>query len=350
MLRMKIQTIRSLLWIGNLLAISGIALLIGKLYVGNRPGSKMFEYIPPDRISKAMEVEATIKVADKGPNRDWGLLDNCWKLNVTGKEEAKKVEKAGGDEPKPKLKPIEEVLRVEMMIAAGTRSRASIHYLEDGDGDTPAGKSPPRPFSPEAGRHVPVPAPNLLQVGDALRSPYDGDPYLGKIQEITSEGVKFTWGGDDVVLQTSELDRALDKPRQLPGLHDGPVDEAQLAMDAEQAKLSRPLDDDGWFIGTTERDRIIAEQEDLAAEIGVGPAYSKREKRMYVKITKIPEGSLAEQRGFKVDDVLRRINGTDIVSKSDLIRYIQKHPDQPRYSIEIMRRGTRITKTFQIAR
>lgn len=352
MLRMKIQTIRSLLWVGNLLAISGIALLIGKLYVGNRPGSKMFESISNDKIEIATRVESSIPPRSTGGSRDWSQLDNCWKLNVTGKEDRKVVETGDGPGPKAQpLKPIDEVLRVDMMLAAGPKSsRASLHYLEDGDSGTPAGKAPVRQTTPER-RETPEVAPNLVHVGDSLRPPYDGAPYNGKVQEITSEGVKIFWGDDIVVLQAGQLERALGgEPRTLPGLNDEPPDEAQLAFDAEQAKLSRPLDDDSWFIGTVERDKIIAEQTDLAAEIGVGPAYSKREKRMYVKITKIPEGSLAERRGFKEGDVLRRINGTDIVSKADLVRYVQKHPEQPRYKIEIMRRGSRITKIFQIAR
>jgi C-terminal processing protease CtpA/Prc len=136
----------------------------------------------------------------------------------------------------------------------------------------------------------------------------------------------------------------------MAGLNDDEDGSGEPALTDEEARLSRPLDKNGWFIGTDERDRIIAEQEQLSEGIGVGPAYNQRERRMYVKITKLPEGSLAEERGFQVDDVLRQINGNDIVSKSALVRFIQKNPDLTHYSIEIERRGVRIVKTFQIAR
>ncbi|MFH0946383.1 MAG: PDZ domain-containing protein, partial [Planctomycetota bacterium] len=199
-------------------------------------------------------------------------------------------------------------------------------------------------------RHDPVEGHNLLRVGHQLRSPYHGAPYHGKIEDITSAGVKFQWGRGDILVPVSRLAREGIEPRTMPGLHAEPMDEAELARTAEENKKSRPLDDHSWFIGSVERDRIIVEYEEMKREVGVGPDYNNREKRMYVRITKIPKGSLVEQRGFKVGDILRRINGTDIVSKSDLVRYIQRHPDQPRYKIEILRRGTRLTKDFDIAR
>ena len=214
MLRVKIQKIRSLLWIGNLLTFCGIALLIGRLYVGSRPGSEMFAYIPNKLIEAAVKVDGTIKPPGKNRGLDISRLSNCWQLNVTGELEETGLVPPEVEIKTPPLRPIEEVLRVEMIVAAHNFSRAAIHYLKGGDvAAVLVGRGP---VPPQQQRTTPRKAEKLLEVGDQLRSPYDGAPYHARIQDITAAGVKFTWGRGEVVLPISRLRREGIDPRTMP--------------------------------------------------------------------------------------------------------------------------------------
>ncbi|MBI4879738.1 MAG: hypothetical protein HY812_08785 [Planctomycetes bacterium] len=351
MLRLKVRTIRASLWAGNILVFLGIAFLVMQIVRENRPGRN--PYLPGDTISKAINVQADIETRDRAGGQSWENLKSCWELNVTGKEPPPEEVEGGAEAAAPALQPIEEVLKVRMVVACGGQaSYATISYPEDErlpkearPDSTPAGES-------TTGRHKSQKAETLVRAGDELRPPYNAVPFLGKVKEIQAAGVVFSWGGTDITLGTPQLPRTtVGTARKMDDLSgDDPAAEAAREELREQMRQSRQVHEHSWFIGTEERDRVAAEYETMLEQIGIGADWHESEQRMLMKLTKIPEDSLAAARGFQVGDVVHSINGERISSKNAAVQYFRQHADVSTFNVEIERRGTRITKTFQIAR
>ena len=112
---------------------------------------------------------------------------------------------------------------------------------------------------------------------------------------------------------------------------------------------SRKIDDDTWFIGTKEKDRITSDYEKLWSEVTWSVQRHKEDRRQYLMVSKIPEGSLAKERGLEEGDLLRSINGRPIVNKSSVFQYFEENPSFRIYRVEIERRGKRMTRVFQVA-
>ncbi len=351
MLRLKVRTIRALLWAGNIVVFLGIAALVMQIVQENRPGRN--PYLPGDTISKAINVQADIVTRDRAGGQNWDELKACWELNVTGKEPPPEELEAGTEAAAPALQPIEEVLKVRLVVAGGAKaSYAKISYLADEQQPKDARANPAPAAESVTARKKSQIDETLIRAGDELRPPYNAEPFLGKVKDIQAAGVVFSWGGADVTVCTPQLPRTADGAARTfeDALGDDPASEALRAELREKMRQSRQIHEHSWFIGTEERDRVAAEYETMLEQIGIGHDWYESEQRMLIKLTKIPEDSLAAARGFQVGDVIHSINGERISSKNAAVQYFRQHPDISTFNVEIERRGTRITKSFQIAR
>ena len=94
---------------------------------------------------------------------------------------------------------------------------------------------------------------------------------------------------------------------------------------------------------------LVEKHDELLKDITFTSTMSKSENRLRVKIATVKENSLAWQRGFREDDVVRKVNGEEVSSKSTLINYIKTHPRLSLYKIEVERKGSVLTKSFQLS-
>lgn len=353
MMRLKVQTLRNLLWLANFVVVLAIAGLLVRIYLGNRRPApqRMFAYLPNERIEAAMRVERSEDASVRAAARDWPLFASTYTLNVTGKEEVTEGPAVAEEGPaETEIRPIEDVLAVEMMLVAGDQSYARIRYLDE-QPEPDAGSRTPAPASPSGVRKRAEArvAESFVVPGDPLRAPYDKAPYEGKVLAITTEGVRFSWGGKEVLVVPPALDRSNIEPRKLPGLGEE-IDEEDAVRRAAERAASRPLGPNGWFIGTEELARIREQADELLAQIGVGVTYDRKLRRSLLKLTRVPEDSLVHERGFREGDTILSINGEPVSSKFSIVNYFKQHPDLSTVRVEIERRGQRLVKTFQLAR
>src|SRR5690606_22612715 len=167
-------------------------------------------------------------------------------------------------------------------------------------------------------------------------------PFLGKVKEITPDGIVFSWGGDDVLLQPGEMARLADGDvKTMPGLDEPKLSDEELARRMAEARETRQVGEHGWFIGTEELDRLEEEHDRMLAEVEVGMKYDAGSQRALLQINEIPEDSLVAQRGFEKGDVLLSINGEPISSKYAAIQYFRQNSNSTKFNVEIERRGTR---------
>lgn len=355
-MRLKVQTLRTLLWLGNLLVIVAIAVLLGQAYMATKGKGKkkVSPFLPPERIEEALKAEASIKQRESSGAQAWATYDSCYRLNITGKEPPPPPPPDDPREIIPNLKPITEVIRVDMFVVGADGGYASVRYLEDGHLGMPANTAAPTPSGIPGKRAPANRAEEFVRPGANLRSPYDKPPFLGKVLEITPKGVRVSWGGkDDVFVVPDQLDRTgTQAPRTMPGLGDNPASEAEIASHREQIRASRQIKDHSWFIGSDELEQIQNEHEEILKDVGIGVTMSREDQqpRPLLKLTKVPSESLVAERGFEVGDILHSINGEPISSKFAAIQYFKQHQNLSTFNIEIERRGSRITKVFEIAR
>lgn len=361
MLRLKVQSIRSILWVGNLLVIVAIAALLAKIYMGSRAkgSAKLFAYLDPQKIEEQWKDVSANSGGSAGQTaQHWKLYRTTYDLNVTGKEPPPAPDVVNPNESEaPPMKPITDVIRVDLVSFLwddAVENHARIRYLEDGPlGVKPTAGAPTRAAmgGVRAREEAKVSA-DFMIVGDELRAPWNAAPFFGKLARVTKDGVAFSWGGEDVLLRTGEFDRieSMAEPKLMPGLDDPGLSDDEIARRIAEAKVSRQVGEHGWFIGTDELATLDEQHETLMAEIGVGMTFSRKEKRPLLQLNKIPEGSLAAERGFEEGDIILSINDEPISSKYAAIQYFKQHPGHAKFNVEIERRGTRITKAFEAAR
>lgn len=369
-MRLKVQTIKTLVWLGCAIAGAAILGLLTYIFLRVVPEiqdkSKKRQKDLSSRIQKAVSVSPTIKARERAQAINWPELDNLHKLNVTGKEPPPPPERTDSTDENapPPLKPIAEVITVRSVIAidgAPTRGYATIAYV--GDPDPPI-NPPPVPVSgvvpQKQARHKPQVSGGYITVGDTLRDPYDKPPFSAKVVAVLNEGVEFEWGGERVIVSPPLMAPIDPDPETMPGLDDAEAVDVtgggagtdvapQRAPRVPQAETTAVNDND-WYIGTDEMARIEKEGESLLNEIELSITTPKNDKRPRLQMKVVPEGTLAHQRGFRSGDFLRTINGEDMSQKSSIVDYIKRNPKQSVFSVEIERLGTRITKVFTLAR
>jgi hypothetical protein len=357
-MRIKVQTLKSLLWIGNALMGAAILALFVDLWFNVKQKGPREWRLDKKVFEKAIAVSPSIETRGRTSGVNWSQLRNLHELNVTGKEPPPPPppdESTTG--PAPPLKPITDVLEIKALIYASDDSSiraVSLRYKEDGDGP-PRPPPPAPPVDPERERSPVRSDRAFVRPGEMVRAPYDQAPFFGKLVEVRLDGAIFSWGGEDVLVAPREMARDVAPVREYAGV-DGatPTAPAETAEAREEraalARESKALGEHDWYIGTDELERIARDADALLAEINFGSTYVASEKRTRITLKEVPEGSLAFQRGFRERDILKRINGEEISSTAYISDFVKRNPNVRIFTLELERLGTRVTKTFQLAR
>jgi hypothetical protein len=375
--RVKVQTLRTMLWLGNAVVILAIVGLLAVIVINFKKKKGDFAPFDTNRLKKELQKGPSIDVdKDDGGRGQFNKYTSVWDLNITGREEA--VAKVD-DTPKDVVSAvpaIAEELGIEMVVSAAesTRRMVELRYkkleaaLPTPTSGAPNARGASAPVS-GPGATAGATAPNersvaktsfrLLREGDVLQDPYDKAPYNAKVVQIASDEVIFSWGGKEEALPVPKLtDVPMSKPKvqpSVPGLPNARTDDEATADETPSDEPpidpteSRKIDENTWFIGTKERDRIKADYETLWSEVTWSLERHKEDRRQYLKVAKIPEGSLAKERGLEEGDLLRAINGRTVVNKSSVFQYFEENPNYRTYRVELERRGKRFTRIFQVA-
>lgn len=374
--RVKVQTLRAMLWLGNAVVVLAIVGLLAVIVINFKKRKGDFAPFDTARVKKEME---------KGPSIDAGKDDSgrgqfnkyasVWDLNVTGREEITATVDETPTTVTAAVPPIADELGIEMVVTAAesTRRMVELKYKKLESAATPVptgapnsrGVSGATPSGPGAGatasteRSVAKTSFKLLREGDLLPEPYDKAPYSAKIVQIATDEVIFSWGGKEEALPVPKLTEvSLVGPKKLPGIPNIPnapteVEDGTGAVAPDEPVIdpteSRKVDENTWFIGTTEKDRIKSDYEKLWSEVTWSLQRHKEDRRQYLVVSKIPDGSLAKERGLEEGDLLRAINGRSVVNKSSVFQYFEENPNFRTYRVEIERRGKRLTRVFQVA-
>lgn len=367
MLRLRVQTIRSLLWLGNLIVILAIAGLLANIAMKR---DKLTPRLDVKEIERYMKASGTIETGGGRHLLDWSEYKKLWTLNVVGKDPPPPPAPVDprATAPVAQAKPITDVVRV---VFVGAPVVAQMVYVEDqpsntmamtpaaGRGGAATGNAPTDPTK----RHDTKIAPDVVHVGDALRSPYDAAPYDGKVVRIDPSGVVFHWQGEEVLVNTARMPEAAGAGvRTMPGIDEngnvvpgttvdrGSPEERQAA--AELVRESHAMGEHGWFIGTDERDEIIENHEKLLAEIKVTNYVDRdgKSQQLRLRLDKVPEESFAYRHGLREGDVLQLINGEKILALRGIPDFVKRNPSVSTYQIEIKRDGAVLTKVFRVAK
>lgn len=374
--RVKVQSLRTLLWLGNAAIILAIVGLLAVIVINFKKRKGDFAPFDTARVKKEMEKGPTIDIGKDDSGRgQFSKYASVWDLNITGRDEVvAKVDEAP-TEVAAAVPPIADELGIEMVVTAAesTLRMVELKYkkLEAATTPTPSGAPNARGVAPPAGagpgagatatteRSVAKTSFKLLREGDPLQDPYDKAPYNAKVVQIASDEVIFSWGGKEEALPVPKLnDVSLTPPKTLPSIpnlpnarpntgdENGEVAADQPVIDPTE---SRKIDENTWFIGTKEKERIKADYEKLWSEITWSVQRHKEDRRQYLMVSKLPEGSLAKERGLEEGDLLRSINSRTIVNKSSVFQYFEENPNFGTYRVEIERRGKRLTRVFTVA-
>jgi hypothetical protein len=370
-MRLKVQTIKTLVWFAIALLVAAIIGLLVYIFLNVVPviqdKQKKRSKDLAAKIQKAQDVQPTIKARERTAGIDGSQLDNVRLLNITGRDPPPPevaVDPTDANKPPP-LQPITEVLTVSHIIVSAldaSRSFATVKYL----GETPAVTQPPTATPPGVAppRHKPQTLQGYVEVGTTLKSPYDKAPFNGKVVAILEDGVEFEWGGERVKLTPPQLSDDFAESRVMPGLEDGAaVDDSGKIPATDESAAATPRSSRSsttesiasgthdWYIGTEELARLESEGEAMLAEIEFATTVVKSENnKMRLQLKKVPEGSLAHQRGFRDGDILRAINGQEMSKQSSIVDYVKSNSGQTRFSIELDRLGSKVTKVFTLAR
>ncbi|MBI1853702.1 MAG: PDZ domain-containing protein [Planctomycetes bacterium] len=105
-----------------------------------------------------------------------------------------------------------------------------------------------------------------------------------------------------------------------------------------------------WQISAAERDKIRDTAKDLLDQAEVSTyTNEKTHKNDGMKIDHIQSDSLLAQRGLQEGDLIKRINGTPVSSKTELINYVKDNQDRLQsVRVDIERKGKPMTLTYQI--
>src|SRR5262245_47430176 len=134
-MRLKVQTLKSLLWVANAVVGAAIVALLLYLVLHVRVKAPKEHRLDQKTLDAVVAVKPSIETRERTAGVNWPELENLHKLNITGKDPPPPPtpEDVNPNRPPP-LKPIEEVLVIKNIWfdGGGTGTRVYLHYLEDG--------------------------------------------------------------------------------------------------------------------------------------------------------------------------------------------------------------------------
>lgn len=104
-----------------------------------------------------------------------------------------------------------------------------------------------------------------------------------------------------------------------------------------------------WVIAGKEVEHVGENMDSMIDELSPRSVFN-RETRRYegIQMGRVPESSLAYQRGFREGDTVISINGVAVSSVTEVRNYVRANKNLPEYVVRFSRRGEIMTRVFRI--
>ncbi|MDQ7781153.1 MAG: site-2 protease family protein [Planctomycetota bacterium] len=127
------------------------------------------------------------------------------------------------------------------------------------------------------------------------------------------------------------------------------ADTASAAKPGEFKSYRDPNNANKWFIDSREREYVLQNEAMVLGQIDMRP-YVQDGVTTGMLVSRVDGGSLAEQRGLKIGDVIRNVNGVQVDSFEAARRIMQDGSVRAAeaVTIELERAGQKMQVTFQV--
>lgn len=326
--RMNVRRAKSLVWVMNIATIVGIILLFMVIYKKKSAGefeAQDWNLFKSD-FDKGFNAHKMEKLNERIDLADFAAL---WEANISGIKKKDTSSEGIVRAPTEDPDPLSQIVTVRMIVKTENPedSRVRLFYPKD-----EVEEEGSKPFRLDY----------WSKEGDPLKSPYDGEPYLGKIVKIEEDKVIFSYKGEEVTI----------KPDFLSEMEGGLIVKGQSSIDSAQAyeppQETEEYKPDHWNISVKEGDYLNKNYESELNLVTLTALPNPKTGKTELTAAKIEPDSLAYKRGFRQGDILISINGYPVHTKTGAINYVKEHPDLSKYIVEIERNGKPITKVFNV--
>jgi len=337
---MKTHRLLVLLWLGC--GLSGAWILYGFVDFYRHRG----QYLTPPDGAQIQQDLAANKPASRTERQRRGFPEYSllFGLNVTGVEPPRADEGAIGP-PLPTGDPnrqVAEILRVlvtfhdpsdpsgELIRVQDVSHYCYVKYTDDA-----------------------MVADPLLAVGDTLPEPFQAI----RVKAIFEDKVTFLLeDGQEETLPVELPPNTLDTASILKevggaGAASRPAG-AEWNVPAGWPEKTTEIDPNRWKIGVADLETFAEKQAEIVGtDIQVVPRYGRGERSPSgLRVTSIKPGSPLEGKGLEARDVVLSVNGVAVRSKEQVFDWALSHPELRSFTLEIERRGRRLTLQYYLPR
>ncbi len=95
-----------------------------------------------------------------------------------------------------------------------------------------------------------------------------------------------------------------------------------------------------WMIPETEADRLGNEANDILEQAQFSTYTDKQGRPAGIRLDHVDAGSLILERGFQTNDVVQKVNGQPVNSKTELVDWVKRNHERfSMFRVEVLRRG-----------
>jgi len=337
-MQIHVRQWRGLLWAGTVALAAWSGLIVWKIFDRQRSGG----YEPRDSTVFAQEISNALGTIDQKAVKvaqwdDYKRLVSS-PLNGHVKEVAKAPEPKNDVPVKLPEKPLTDVLKISAITSAPAEAgRVVVKYKDDAV----------KPTRDEL----------ILGIGSTLTSPYDDDPYHGRLKAIHSGIAVFDWCGKEVELRPQRLEEGKKHSGAAAGAPAVAVDTALSDSEKEfltaNKKVERTItlpNDSGYLIGSKDHADLSANARSYLNDLKLKEVANADGKKELTVGNMRANSYLSKTYGVQGGDQLVSINGTPTSTEKDAYAYIRENGELSKYVVVLRRKGKEITKTILVNR
>jgi len=327
---MTIRKLKALLWFLGLAGLLGAGYTFYDIWEGKR--SARYEATEPEYYHRLIrrDLDQVERDGARTPYYSKERQDTLWSARIDGSWPAPPKLPSEGAEgsaasAQVQLAKLADVLSISTIIWSNDPlSRfIAVHYADEKAASTHGGKV--------LSTHI--------SEGGVLRSPYDAEPYNGRVLEIASQTVTFQWGPDEVVISPGLGSDGTGVPQSEFTI--GQASDLASAYD-ETPEETVELEAGVFLIGLKDLEELRDDPQKVLREdlsLRSLPPDSEDGGRSRIELTNVEPGSLPARYGFATGDQIISINGFPVNSEAGAINWYKDHDSEPYYTIVYDRRG-----------
>jgi hypothetical protein len=336
-MQIHVRQWRGLLWVGTLALAAWAGLICWKIFDRQRSGG----YEPRDANVFTQEISNALGTIDQKAVKlaqwdDYKRLVSS-PLNGHVKEIVKPVDPTPVGPTKLPEKPLTDVLKISAITSAPSEAgRVVVKYKDDSV----------KPTRDEL----------ILGIGSTLTSPYDDDPYHGRLKAIHAGVAVFDWCGKEVELRPQRVEEGRKHSGPSAGGATAAVVDTALS-DSEKEFLKQKVErtitlpnDAGYLIGSKDHADLSSNARSYLNDLKLKEVANADGKKELTVGNMRANSSMAKTYGVQAGDTLISINGTPASTEKDAYSYIRENGSLSKYVVVLRRKGKEITKTILVNR